>query len=110
MLDVPAKRPPVNLSSDKLLPDLTLESGQKFEVIIPDALINKMDFKGQVMFKAGMIDDTPLPDWVMFDEGRRAFVGMAMPGNVGTYRLKAYMSDEEGRIAYVTFAIKITDV
>ena len=110
MLDVPAKRPPVNLSSDKLLPDLTLESGQKFEVVIPDALINKMDFKGQVMFKAGMIDDTPLPDWVMFDEGKRAFVGMAMPGNVGTYRLKAYMSDEEGRIAYVTFAIKITDV
>ncbi|MBE6454406.1 MAG: hypothetical protein E7017_05955 [Alphaproteobacteria bacterium] len=110
MLDVPTKRPPVNLSSSKLLPDLTLESGQKFEVVIPMSLMNKMDFRGKITYKAGMIDDTPLPDWVMFDEAKRAFVGMAMPGNVGTYRLKAYMSDEEGRVAYVTFAIKITDV
>ena len=110
MLDVPTKRPPVNLSSSKLLPDLTLESGQKFEVVIPMSLMNKMDFRGKITYKAGMIDDTPLPDWVMFDEAKRAFLGMAMPGNVGTYRLKAYMSDEEGRVAYVTFAIKITDV
>lgn len=110
MLDVPTKRPPVNLSSSKLMPDLTLESGQKFEVVIPTAILNKMDFKGKISYKAGLIDDTPLPDWVMFDERKRAFVGMAMPGNVGTYRLKAYISDSEGKVAYVTFALKITDV
>ncbi len=110
LLAVPAKRPPVNLSSSKLMPDLELESGQKFEVQIPDSLINKMDFKGKVTFTAGLIDDSPLPDWVMFDEENRKFVGMAMPGNVGEYGLKAYMTDEEGQIAYVTFKIKITDV
>ena len=110
LLDVPAKRPPVNLSSSKLLPDLELESGRKFEVRIPDAIMNKMDFKGKVTIKAGLIDDSPLPDWVMFDEEKRAFVGMAMPGNVGSYTLKAYLTDEEGTTAYVTFKIKITDV
>lgn len=110
LLDVPAKRPPVNLSSSKLMPDLTLESGQKFEVKIPDALLNKMDFKGKVTIKAGLVDDSPLPDWVMFDESKRSFVGMAMPGNVGSYTLKAYLTDEAGAIAYVTFKIKITDV
>ncbi len=110
LLDVPAKRPPVNLSSSKLLPDLELESGRKFEVRIPDAIMNKMDFKGKVTIKAGLVDDSPLPDWVMFDEEKRAFVGMAMPGNVGSYTLKAYLTDEEGTTAYVTFKIKITDV
>ena len=110
LLDVPAKRPPVNLSSAKLMPDLVLESGQKFEVVIPEAIMNKMDFKGKVSIKAGMINDTPLPDWVMFDEAKRAFIGMAMPGNVGRYQFKAYLSDEAGQVAYVTFGIKITDV
>ena len=110
LLDVPVKRPPVNLSSAKDLPDLTLDSGQKFEVVIPDSLIDKMDFKGKVTFKAGLVDDSPLPDWVLFDENRHAFVGMAMPGNVGSYTIKVYMSDEDGKVAYATFKIKITDV
>ena len=110
LLDVPAKRPPVNLSSSKLMPDLELESGRKFEVRIPDEIMDKMDFKGKVTIKAGLVDDSPLPDWVMFDEEKRAFVGMAMPGNVGSYTLKAYLTDEEGTTAYVTFKIKITDV
>ena len=110
LLDVPAKRPPVNLSSSRLMPDLTLESGQKFEVRIPDEIMDKMDFKGKVVIKAGLVDDSPLPDWVMFDEEKRAFVGMAMPGNVGSYTLKAYLTDEEGTTAYVTFKIEIKDV
>ena len=110
LLAVPAKRPPVNLSSSKWMPDLVLESGQKFEVKIPNEIMNKMEFKGKVTITAGLIDDSPLPDWVMFDSEKRAFVGMAMPGNVGSYTLKAYITDEGGQIAYVTFKIKITDV
>ncbi len=110
MLDVPTKRPPVNLSSEKLLPDLVLESGQKIDVVIPQEIINKLNPQGKVSVKAGMIDDTPLPDWLMFDEYRNAFVGMAMPGNVGSHRVKAYISDEEGRVGFITFGIKITDV
>ena len=110
LLEVPAKRPPINLSSSKLMPDIELESGQKFEVQIPEEIINKMDFKGKVNITAGLVDDSPLPDWVMFDEENRKFVGMAMPGNVGEYGFKAYITDEEGQIAYVTFKIKITDV
>ena len=110
MLDVPTKRPPVDLSSPSLLPDLVLESGQKIDVYIPQSIINKLDPQGRVSIKAGMIDDTPLPDWLMFDEAKRSFIGMAMPGNVGSHRVKAYISDEEGRVGFITFAIKITDV
>lgn len=110
LLDVPAKRPPVDLSSSQLMPDLTLESGQRFEVVIPDAIVKKMDFQGRVRYKAGMADDTPLPEWVLFDESKRAFVGMAMPGNVGSYTFKVYMTDENGTTGYAIFSINITDV
>ncbi|MBR2921803.1 MAG: hypothetical protein IKC10_00620 [Alphaproteobacteria bacterium] len=110
MLDVPTKRPPVNLSSPTLMPDLVLESGQKIEVYIPQSIIDKLDPQGAVSIKAGMVNDTPLPDWLMFDEAKRAFIGMAMPGNIGTHQIKAYISDSEGRVGFITFAIKITDV
>ena len=110
MLDVPTKRPPVNLSSPTLLPDLVLESGQKINVMIPQSIVDKLNPQGRVSIKAGMIDDTPLPDWLMFDEAKRSFIGMAMPGNVGKHRVKAYISDEDGRVGFITFAIKITDV
>jgi hypothetical protein len=52
LLDVPTKRPPVNLSSAKLLPDVMLESGQRIDIAIPQSVINKMDFNGRVKFKA----------------------------------------------------------
>lgn len=110
LLDVPTKRPPVNLSSAKLLPDVMLESGQRIDIAIPQSVINKMDFNGRVKFKAGLRDDSPLPDWLDFDEATGRFTGIAMPSNIGTYNIKAYLTDEDGQVGYVTFKIKIVDV
>lgn len=110
LLDVPAKRPPVNLSSPKLMPDLDLDSGQRFEVVIPDEVFKKMNFSGDVMVKAGLIDDSPLPEWIMYDEENRKFIGQAMPGNVGSYTIKAYLMDAKGTTGYITFKISIKDV
>ena len=110
LLDVPAKRPPVNLSSPKLMPDLDLESGRRFEVVIPESVFKKMNFSGPVTVKAGLIDDSPLPEWIMYDEARKSFVGQAMPGGVGKYTIKAYLTDAEGTTGYITFTIRIKDV
>ena len=110
LLDVPAKRPPVNLSSSKLIPDLNLESGQRFEVQIPESVFEKMNFSGPVTVKAGLINDTPLPEWIMYDESTKKFIGQAMPGNVGNYTIKAYLTDKSGTTGYITFNIKIKDV
>ncbi len=110
LLDVPAKRPPVNLSSSKLMPDLTLESGQRFEVVIPEAVFKKMNFSGDVSVKAGLLNDSPLPEWIMYDEASRKFIGQAMPGNIGHYTIKAYLTDSKGTTGYITFNINIKDV
>ncbi len=110
LLAVPTKRPPVNLSSSKLMPDISVETGQKVNVKIPDAMFRKMDFSGKTMVKAGLKDDSPLPDWLMFDEKSRTFSGVAMPGNIGEYPIKVYISDENGTTGYFIFKIKIVDV
>lgn len=110
LLEVPTKRPPVNLSSSKLLPDRSYESGDKIYIPIPEAVLNKMDFVGKTTLKAGLKNDGPLPEWLIFDEKARAFRGTAMPGNVGEYPIKVYIMDESGATGYVTFKIKIVDV
>ncbi|MBE6453105.1 MAG: hypothetical protein E7012_06430 [Alphaproteobacteria bacterium] len=110
LLNVPTKRPPVNLSSSKLMPDVTVESGQQVSIKIPNAVINKMDFDGNIIAKAGLIDDSPLPDWLFFDEKKLEFTGTAMPGAKGEYIIKVYFADENGTTGYITFKIKIVDV
>lgn len=110
LLDVPAKRPPVNLSSSKLMPDLDLESGQRFEAVIPEEVFKKMNFSGPVTVKAGLLNDSPLPEWILYDDANRKFVGQAMPGNIGSYTIKAYLTDSKGTTGYITFKIRIKDV
>ena len=110
LLNIPAKRPPVNLSSPSLLPDITLETGQQINVKIPDSVFDKVDFTGKLTTKAGLHDDSPLPKWLKYDENNHLFTGVAMPSDLGEYKVKVYVSDEEGNVAYLTFKIKIVDV
>ncbi len=109
-MNIPAKRPPVNLSSPSLLPDITLETGQQINVKIPDSVFDKVDFTGKLTTKAGLHDDSPLPKWLKYDENNHLFTGVAMPSDLGEYKVKVYVSDEEGNVAYLTFKIKIVDV
>ena len=110
LLGVPSRRPPVNLSSSKLVPDVILETGEKVYVRVPDSILNKMDFEGDVTFKAGLQDDSPLPSWLYFDENEKVFSGTAMPSNTGNFAVKLYMTDEQGRTGYLIFNIRIVDV
>lgn len=110
LLDVPAKRPPVNLSSPSLIPDMSLETGQRINLKIPQSILDKMDLEGKILTKAGLIDDSPLPKWLTYDEATRTFDGIAMPSDVGGYTIKLYVMDEKGNVGYLTFKIKIVEV
>ncbi len=110
LLNIPAKRPPVNLSSDTLLPDVKGETGKKITIQVPDSAFARMDFEGKVISRAGTVDDKPLPKWLTYNEETRTFNGTAMPGQEGTYNLKVYFSDEKGNVAYMTFKITIKEV
>ena len=110
LLNLPAKRPPVNLSSGTLLPDTKTETGKTMTIKVPDSALARMDFEGKVISRAGTIDDKPLPKWLSYNEETRTFYGTPMPGDEGTYNLKVYFSDEKGNIAYMTFKIDVKEV
>ena len=110
LLDVPSRRPPVNLSSSKLMPDLNLETGQRIYVEIPQEIFDKMDLEGKVTTKAGLIDDSPLPKWLKYNEDTHTFEGVAMPSDVGEYKVKVYITDEKGNLGYLIFKIRIESV
>ena len=108
LLDVPAKRPPVNMSS--LIPDYEVETGQRIKIDVPSAVFDKMELVGKITTKAGLIDDSPLPKWLNYDEKNHRFEGIAMPSNVGQYNIKLYVTDENGNVGYLTFKLKIKEV
>lgn len=111
LLDIPSKRPPVNLSSEKLMPDYTFETGEHFEISVPSKVFDKMGWGNkQFTTKAGLVDDTPLPKWVVYDTKSRKFTGLAMPGDGGVYKVKVYALDNENNLAYVNFNITIVEV
>lgn len=110
LLDIPAKRPPVNISSAVLVPDLTLETWQDVDITIPKEIMDKIDFQGKITTKAGLYDDSPLPSWLKYDEENMRFTGKIHPSENKEYKIKVYMSDEEGNVAYIIFKITVVDV
>lgn len=111
LMDIPSRRPPVNLSSEKLLPDVTFETGEHIFINIPESVFKKMGWKeGTFTTKAGLIDDTPLPKWLKYNPDTRTFTGIAMPNDGGEYRIKIYALDEHNNIAYLTFKLTIIEV
>ena len=110
LLDLPTRRPPVNLSSEKLLPDVTYLTGEHIKIEIPEAVFAKMGWKtGQFVTKAGLIDDSPLPKWLRYNAATKTLEGVAMPGNDGEYQIKIYAMDNNSNIAYLTFKLTIVD-
>lgn len=110
LLNLPTRRPPVNLSSDKLLPDVTYLTGEHIKIEIPEAVFGKMGWRaGQFVTKAGLIDDSPLPKWLRYNATTRTLDGVAMPGDDGEYQIKIYAMDKNSNIAFLTFKLTIVD-
>lgn len=110
LLDIPAKRPPVNISSQILVPDMVVETWQRIDFKIPKEILKKVDFQGKLTSKAGLHDDSPLPSWLNYNEKEMRFTGQVQVSENKEYKIKVYISDEKGNIAYITFKITIVDV
>lgn len=110
LMDLPVKRPPVNLSSSTLLPDVTVDTGEPIFIAVPLDLFSKMGWEGQIKTRAGLIDDTRLPKWLRYDKESMTFSGKAMPKDGGVYHIKIYGIDEEGNIAYATFKLTVREI
>ena len=111
LMDIPSRRPPVNLSSETLLPDVTFETGEEINIVIPHEVFEKMGWKeGTFTTKAGLADDTPLPKWLKYNPQAMMFTGIAMPKDGGDYKIKIYALDKDNNVAYLTFKLTIVEV
>ncbi len=110
LMNLPVKRPPVNLSSSTTLPDVTVDTGEPIYITVPLDLFEKMGWKGKIQTKAGLIDDSRLPKWLNYNQDSMTFTGKAMPKDGGVYRIKIYGIDENGNIAYATFKLTVREI
>ena len=110
LMNIPSRRPPVNLTSSTVLPDVTVETGEPIFIQVPLDLFEKLGWSGTVKTRAGLIDDSRLPKWLHYDEDGWVFTGKAMPKDGGIYRIKIYGVDENGNVAYATFKLTVREV
>ncbi len=109
LLAVPAKRPPVNMTSPDIVPDIEIRVGERFSVTLPQSVFDRLNLKGRITTKAGLIDDSPLPKWMNYDEDTYTLSGVGMPSDIGEHRVKIYVVDETGKVGYITFRIKLNE-
>ena len=109
LLDVPTKRPPVNMTSENVVPDIELQVGERFSVTLPESIFDRLNLKGRITTKAGLVDDSPLPKWMNYNEDTYTLSGVGMPSNVGAHRVKIYVVDETGKVGYITFQVKLNE-
>jgi hypothetical protein len=109
LLNIPSRRPPMLMTAARL-PDVTVETGQSFTVEIPLKTFEQMHPEGKIRTTGGMIDDTQLPKWMIYDVENHAFSGRPMPHDGGKYSLKVYGTDDGGKIGYATFNLIVKEV
>ena len=110
LMNIFDKNPPVNLSAQQLMPDYTFETGQHIYIKVPDEVFEKMGWQDkEFTTKAGLVDDSALPEWLKYKDLSRSFSGVAMPGNEGTYKIKVYALDNQNNLAYINFNLNIID-
>ncbi|MBR1841584.1 MAG: hypothetical protein IJ778_05595 [Alphaproteobacteria bacterium] len=110
LMNIPSHRPPVNLSSEGILPDVTYNTGEHIRIVVPSDAFTRMGCnEPEVTTKAGLIDDSGLPKFLKYNNVGRVFTGIAMPGDGGTYPIKIYAMDKKNNIAYLTFKLNIVD-
>ena len=110
LMDVPVKRPPVKVSARGKLKDVTFDTGEPIFIEVPLNIFDSLDFDDDISTRAGLIDDTPLPNWLEYQTEEHCFKGRAMPGNGGAYRIKVYGTDSKGNVGYDDFKLTIREV
>jgi hypothetical protein len=112
LLSVPSRKPPMNITAmsggfgDKVF---TVQTGQNFRFKIDEKAFKKAKFKGLVSYKAGLINDSPLPKWISFSGDKLLFSGLPMPDTEGYFDIKIYGSDEAGKTAYLVVKVRVID-
>ena len=109
-ISLSSKKPPLDISSQVLVPNVEVGSGTDVSIKIPDEVFDKVNWSGEFKTIAGSLDDAGLPRWLKYDEETHTFTGRPSIDDAGNYRIKVYAMDEAGNSAVLSFSIIVTDV
>lgn len=101
------KKPPVDISSQALVPNVVTGTGSDIEIKIPDEVFAQVDWDGDFKTVAGSLDEAGLPNWLSYDEKTHTFKGHPTLGDEGNYRIKVYALDDVGNSAVISFNVTV---
>ena len=105
-----AKKPPIDISSRTLTPDVTVSTGHEVKITIPEEAFEKINWNGEYKTVAGSLDDAGLPRWLKYDDKTHTFTGTPKLEDAGNYKIKVYASDKSGNTAVLGFKLIVNDI
>ncbi len=105
-----AKKPPIDISSRTLVPNVVVGTGSDVTIKIPDEAFNKINWNGEYQTVAGSLDDAGLPSWLKYDNKTHTFTGRPTIEDAGNYRIKVYAMDNSGNTAVLGFTITVDNM
>lgn len=105
-----SKKPPVDVSSQSLVPNIVVGAGTDVVVEIPDNAFGRINWDGEYKTVAGSLDDAGLPHWLQYDPATRRFTGHPTLEDEGNYKIKVYALDDSGNSAVLSFTITVEDL
>lgn len=104
------RKPPVDISSPTLVPDIAVGTGSEVNIKIPDEVFNTVDWNGEYTTVAGSLDDAGLPAWLKYDEKTHTFTGRPTLEDEGKHKIKVYAMDKSGNSAVLGFTITVDNI
>jgi len=109
-ISLSGKKPPVDISSQELLPNIVTGTGSSISIKIPSEIFEKINWSGPYKTVAGSLDDAGLPKWLSYDDATHTFTGTPTLDDAGSYRIKVYALDEAGNSAVLSFTIIVDNL
>lgn len=104
------QKPPADISSASLVPNVVVGTGSDVSIKIPDEAFQKIKWNGKYKTTAGSLDDSGLPSWLTYDDKTHTFSGRPSLEDEGNYRIKVYATDESGNSAVLGFTITVDNI
>lgn len=104
------RKPPVDISSPTLVPDIAVGTGSEVNIKIPDEVFNTVEWNGEYTTVAGSLDDAGLPAWLKYDEKTHTFTGRPTLEDEGKHKIKVYAMDKSGNSAVLGFTITVDNI
>ncbi len=104
------RKPPVDISSPTLVPDIVVGTGTKVNIQIPDEVFNAVNWNGEYSTVAGSLDDAGLPKWLKYDSKTHTFTGTPTIDDEGSHKIKVYAMDKSGNSAVLGFTITVDNI